>query len=267
MVAKHTILSNKDSKLIGKVIVKYGDIVTAGSLLKIFQKEYSDFAARNRIHQLKKNGWLVRVKQGLYVVVSDIASRSISNVSLLRIAQALNNKSYISMDYALNYYNMFDQYTKILVSITTTRTKQYEFQKIIFKFAKIANNYYFGFSKKRIEGKLVNIADLEKAIIDYLYLYKTSYVFSLILEKLTNYKNDFDFEKMQNYALRYNITIQRKVGFLLDAIGANSQKLFNKARQDNKGYSRFSKNSKKFNSKWRLYYDDRIIKQERASNR
>lgn len=260
MVSKNTILSDKDSKLIEKVILKYGEIVDAGNLLKIFKKEYSDFAAHNRIHQLEKNGWFVRVKQGLYVVVSDIASRSISNISLFRIARALNNKSYISLDYALNYYNIFDQYTRTLTSITTTRTRKYEFQGIVFKFAKINKNYYFGFSQKRIEGKLVNMADLEKVIIDYFYLNKTSYILSLILEKVKNYKNDFDFEKTQKYALRYNVTTQRKVGFLLDQIGIDSQKLYNKVKLNNKGYSRFSRDSKKFNSKWRIYYDHRIIK-------
>lgn len=260
MATKHTILSNKDSKLIEKVIMKYGDIVDTADLVKVFKKEYSHSATHNRIHQLEKNGWFVRIKQGLYVVVSDIGSRSISNISLFRIAQALNNKSYVSLNYALNYYNMFDQYAKILTSITTTRTKKYKFQQIIFKFTKINKNYYFGFSQKRVEGKLVNMADLEKIIIDYLYLYKTSYILSLMLEKLTDYKNDFDFEKMQNYVLRYNITTQRKVGLLLDQIETSSQKLYNKVRQNNKGYSCFSKDSKKFNNKWRIYYDDRIIK-------
>ena len=260
MVSKNTILSDKDSKLIEKVIIKYGDIVAVSSILEIFQKEYSLFAARNRIHQLEKRGWFVRVKQGLYVVVSDMASRSTSNISLFRIARALNSKSYVSFDYALNYYNMFDQYAKTITSITTTRAKKYEFQKIIFKFVGINKNYYFGFSKKRIEGKLINIADLEKVIIDYLYFNKTSYISSLMLEKLKNYKNNFDFEKMQNYALRYNITTQRKVGFLLDEIGVDTKKLYNKVKLRNIGYSCFSKDSKKFNSKWRVYYDNRIIK-------
>ncbi len=260
MVLKNTILSDKDSRLIEKVIIKYGDIVAVGSILKIFQKEYSLLAARNRIHQLEKRGWFVRVKQGLYVIVSDIASRSTSNISLFRIAQALNSKSYVSFDYALNHYNMFDQYVKTLTSITTTRAKEYEFQKIIFKFVKINKNYYFGFSKKRIEGKLVNIADLEKVIIDYFYFNKTSYILSLMLEKLTKHKDNFDFEKMQNYALRYNMATQRKIGFLLDEIGIDTQKLYNKVKLKNIGYSRFSKDSKKFNSKWRVYYDHRIIK-------
>ncbi|MCK4745036.1 hypothetical protein KAS41_03160 [Candidatus Parcubacteria bacterium] len=260
MVSKNTILSAKDSKLIEKVIIRHGDIVAFGDILKIFQKEYSSLAAGNRIHQLEKRGWFVRVKQGLYVVVSDIASRSTSNVSLFRIAHAINDKSYVSFDYALSYYNIFDQYAKMITSITTTRTKKYEFQKTIFKFVKINKNYYFGFSQKRIEGKLVNIADLEKIIIDYFYFNKTSYILSLMLEKLRNYKNDFDFEKMQNYALRCNITTQRKIGFLLDKIGIDTKKLYNKVKLNNKGYSRFNKESKKFNSKWRVYYDYRIIK-------
>ncbi len=56
MATKNTILSDKDSKLIEKVILKYGNIVTVGNLLKIFRREYLGHAAHNRIHQLEKNG-------------------------------------------------------------------------------------------------------------------------------------------------------------------------------------------------------------------
>ena len=63
---------------------------------------------------------------------------------------------------------------------------------------------------------------------------------AISIEKLTNYKSDFDFEKMQNYALRHNKTIQRKIGFLLDEIGIGTKKLYNKGLLKDNEYPIFS---------------------------
>jgi hypothetical protein len=62
-----------------------------------------------------------------------------------------------------------------------------------------------------------------------------------------------------NFALKFNVTVQRKLLFFLDQLDVKTDKLFLSVKKQ-KSFSRFTKESKKFNSKWRLYYDDRIIK-------
>lgn len=253
-----TILSKKDAQLLERVIGRYGHIVRFDDLKQIFKGEYKDSEIKQKIARLAKRGWLIRVKKGLYVVISDLTSLSSSNISLLRISNALNSNSYISLSSALHYYGLVDQLLQSVEAVTNARARQYRFQGFTFTFSKVQDDFYFGFSEKRVEGKLVKIADLEKVVLDYLYLKKDTYALNLLWEKLTEQADEFDFAKLQDYALRCNLTLKRATGFLLDRLGADSHGL-HAAVKDHKGYSRLTAGSKDFNAKWRLYYDHRII--------
>ncbi|MFH1565016.1 MAG: hypothetical protein ABIC82_04155 [bacterium] len=257
---KNTILSEKDAKIIEKIILRFGRIVSAENLMKVFAEEgYSEGSAHNRIQTIYKAGWFLRIKKGLYLIIENLTSRSISDMSLLLIARAIHKESYISLHSALNYYQMFDQYTKTVVSVNYEISRKYKFENHEFHFVKIAKKYFFGFTQIRQDGKLVNIAFKEKALIDFLYLDKSFYSASLVFEKIRDNKNEIDFIKLQDYALKYGVSIQRKIGFILDQVGVDSSRLLENVKQQ-KGFSKFTKESKIFNTKWRIYYDDRIIK-------
>ncbi|MFH1048206.1 MAG: hypothetical protein V1732_00905 [Patescibacteria group bacterium] len=255
---KNTILSEKDANLMEKAILKHGRILCISDLMVIFKELYTDASAHNRINQLVHTGWLMRIKQGLYLIVDSLSGRSQTDISLAVIANALNKESYISLSYALNYCQMFDQYDKIITSISVKGGKKYSFDNHIFKFSKVKKNQYFGFVEKRENGKIIKIAEAEKALIDYLYLDKSFGSASLVFEKIRDHKKELDLDKLQAYAVLSCLTVCRKIGFLLDALKLNSDKVFG-AVKNKRGYSRFTAGSKLFNAKWRLYYDDRII--------
>jgi predicted transcriptional regulator of viral defense system len=61
-------LSRSDTELIGKTVEAYGKVVNTDELLEIFQSKYDKTSAHSRIQLLSKNGWLLRIKQGLYFV-------------------------------------------------------------------------------------------------------------------------------------------------------------------------------------------------------
>ncbi|MFA5248322.1 MAG: hypothetical protein WC415_03685 [Patescibacteria group bacterium] len=255
----NTILSEKDANIIEKIILQFGKIVSVDDLMTIFKEEYSEASAHNRIQTLFKAGWFLRIKKGLYLIIGNLTSRAVSDISLLTIVQAINKNSYISLNSALNYYQMFDQYAKTIIAINYKSSRKYKFENHEFNFVKISKKYYFGFTQVRQDGKIINIATKEKALLDYLYLDKSFYTASLVFEKIKDYKNEIDFDKLQEYALKFGVSIQRKLGLLLDQANIDSNKLFQKIKS-RQGFSRFTKESKTFNSKWRLYYNDRIIK-------
>ncbi|MDO8592668.1 MAG: hypothetical protein Q7R92_02760 [bacterium] len=257
---KNTILSEKDAKIIEKIILKFGRIVAINDMLSVFTEEYSKASAHNRIQMLARAGWFLRIKNGLYLIIENLSSRSTSDMPLLVISEALNKDSYISLDTALNYYGMFDQYTKNVTAINLKFSKNYKFQGNNLKFIKITKKYYFGFTQIRLDGKIINMATEEKALLDFLYLDNNFYSASLVYEKLKEHKNDIDFDKLREYALKFGVSMQRKIGWLFDELEINSEKLLANSKK-HLGYSRFTKESEKFNAKWRLYYDDRIIKQ------
>lgn len=256
---KNTILSEKDAKIIEKIILKFGRIVSTDNLMEIFTEEYSKSSAHNRIQSLYKAGWFLRIKKGLYLIIENLTSRSISDISLLLIAQAINKESYISLHSALNHYQMFDQYSKSVSVINLNISKKINFENNEIKFIKIAKKYYFGFEQARINGKLVQVATKEKALLDYLYLENSFYSASLVFEKIQNYKEEIDFKELKNFALKFSVSVQRKLGLLLDQINVDTSELLASVKKQ-KSFSRFTKESKTFNAKWRIYYDDRIIK-------
>jgi len=255
---KSTILSEKDSKLIEKAILQHGRILGIKELLAIFIEEYTVASAHKRIGLLSKAGWFRRIKNGLYLIIDSLTARSQIDVSLLRIANALIKESYVSLSHALNFYQMFDQYASNIVSVTSKANKRYDVDNYTFIFSKVKKEMYFGFSEKIDNGKLIRIADAEKALIDYLYLDKSFGSASMVFEKLRDYHQELDLKKLQEYALRSDTAIQREIGLMLDELKLDSSLLY-KTIENNRGTSHFTKDSKLFNAKWRLYYDDRIV--------
>lgn len=259
MVIYNTILSKKDLKLLENAILSYGRILNSSQLKNIFSKEYSSEEANNRISLLAKIGWLLRVKKGLYVIVTDFSTLGFNDLSMYLIVKALNENSYISFESALQHHGIFDQMLSVVESVTFERARKYKFQNTKINFLKIKKKLYFGFSSERIEYDVVNIADIEKAILDMLYFRNNSYDISIIWEKLNEYKRNFDFRKLIKYAKKSNDTIVRQVGFLLDKLGVETEDLHQIIKGKN-SYSIMTHYSNQFNSKWRLYYDHKIIK-------
>ena len=255
---KSTILSEKDVKLIKKAILKYGRILNICDLMNIFQEEYSKSSAHNRINLLSRAGWFRRIKKGLYLIIDSLTARSEIDVSLLSIANVLVEGSYVSLSYALNYYQFFDQYSATVVSVTIKDSKKYIFDGYTFRYSKVKKSVYFGFIEKIINGKKVRLAEAEKALIDYLYLDKSFSSASLVFEKLREHHQELDLKKLQEYAMRCGLTVARKIGFMIDQVNLDSTFLHQIVKHS-RSVSRFTVDSKLFNAKWRLYYDDRIV--------
>jgi predicted transcriptional regulator of viral defense system len=261
MAIKKTILSKTDSHLLEEAVLAHARVADTHQLHEIFKRAYSQKSYRKkRISFLSEAGWLVRIKRGLYLVVTDLGSLAAGNVSNFVISNALNKESYISFASALNWHGMFDQLTRSVDAVTTARARNYTFQNTEFRFFRVDEKLFFGFSKERANGKVVNIAEKEKIILDYLALKRNVSSISLIYEKLREYKGAFDFTKMIVYAEAYNLTTQRILGFLLDSIGASTDALHEIVRKKKGSFSKMHAMAKTFNAKWRLYCDPGIIK-------
>lgn len=257
METKNTILSQKDLELLESIVLRYGRIVSLEQIHKGIGESTSVGAVRKRVAQMAQAGWLIRLKRGLYLVVTDISTLGLADVSNLVIAQTLNDQSYISFESALQYHGMFDQVLQRIDAVTIRATKTYKVQQTTYTFAKIKSELYFGFTQETINNHTVNIAEKEKAILDILYFRATDYAVSLVLEKLRDYAEDLDFEKLKAYSKQYSLGIVRKVGFLLDHLGVDTADLWTDEVKEN-SYNKLTKDADQFNAKWRLYYDPHL---------
>ena len=71
---KQTLLSVKQSELLDNLVVKHGQIVTSGQILSQAEGFWDYKQAKNQVTKLVKNGWLIRIKRGLYTI-SDLSTR------------------------------------------------------------------------------------------------------------------------------------------------------------------------------------------------
>jgi len=258
MVNKNTILSGKDAGLLEDTIVRYGRIVSFDQIKNVFKNAYSSKKIASRVALLSNLGWLMRLKKGLYVVVTDIGSLSTNDISIYTICQALNKDSYISFEGALQYHGMFDQMLSTIGAVTFKRARVYKIKDVQIKFFKVKEKLYFGFTGQRSDIGLVNVADKEKALLDILSFRNNRYYAGLIWEKLKEYKKILNFDLLKKYAVKFDMGVIRQVGFFLDRLNIETEGLL-KTVSGKTSYSRMTKESKAFNAKWRLYFDNSVI--------
>lgn len=252
-----TILSRKDLEILEAIIANYGYIASLLEIESLFSNLSYDELHR-RLKFLVKRGWLIRIKQGYYAV-ANLESHSFSNVSPLAIAKIFVPDSYVSFEFALNYHGYFDQLPNKVTAVTPLKSKKYHFQNIEYQFVKAKPKMMTGYVEITVDGQKAKVATVEKIMFDFLQFRKDSYTVDLVLEKLNEARDVIDPEKMANYAKLYPITVQRRVGFLLDISGIDSLKIYENIKST-PGFAKLTKTSTKFNAKWRLYYEDRFVK-------
>ncbi len=256
MGTKYTSLTKIDLSIIEKIISHCGNVTDSICIYDALYKEYSKAEVKNKITKLNKAGWLIRIKKGIYVI-TNVDSHNFVNISPMIISNIFVPDSYVSFEYALNYYGLFDQLTRKITAITSLKSRNFTFQDLDFQFVKTKPHLIFGYKEIAINGLKAKVAELEKVILDYLYFRADAYSIDLVLEKLRENKSDFNFHKIQEYALTSSVSVKRRLGFLLDLIGVDTSKLHQEVKKQY-GYSRLTKKSKEFNSKWRLYYEIRF---------
>ncbi len=258
----NTILSRSDQILLESTLLRFGRIISFAQLYTVMDDiVHVDRAnARQRIARLADKGWLIRLRNGLYLIVTDMSTLGTSDLSEYIIAQALRKESYISLENALQYHGMFDQSLTTVRSITTAYTRNHKVQEVDYVFSRVKEDMYFGFTEEVIDKSYqVNIAEAEKALLDMLYLRDSGHTISVVIEKLRNYQHRLDISKLQHYAQRYGIGMVRTVGFILELIDVNTSTLLSYTKNYSRGYTKLTKDSSRFNAKWRLYYDDHLI--------
>jgi predicted transcriptional regulator of viral defense system len=254
-----TILSKSDQALIENALLSFGRIVTFDQLFSLVDGSMTRNNAKRKIALLANKGWLVRLKKGLYAIITDISTLGSNDMSEYVIAQALHQESYISFENALQYHGIFDQALTTVRSVTATYARNHTIGQAEYLFSQTKDEFYFGFTEEVIGSYRIKIAEVEKALIDMLYFRDSDYTVNIVLEKLREYTHRLDMVKLQNYAENYGISMVRLIGFLLDEVGADTTDLLAYAKTRNKGYNKLSNQADKFNAKWRLYYDTYVI--------
>lgn len=249
-------LTKNELKILEELILEHGNVVDVSSIYKKIDKSKQE--AKNIITKLVKKGWLIRIKRGVFII-SDISSRGSIQFSQLTIAHIIDEKSYVSFEGALQYHGLFDQYLKTINSISLKRSYYKQVLNWTFKYFKVKNKLYSNFKEYNIDGQLVKIASIEKALLDFLEYRRNVYSIDLIIEKLKNNQDEINLKKLISISKNYSLTSKRVLGFIFDRLGFDSSVLYNEIKK-NRNHSFMTSKSYNFQSKWRLYIDDYFTK-------
>ncbi|HED37078.1 MAG TPA: hypothetical protein ENI76_02365 [Ignavibacteria bacterium] len=145
--------------------IKYNefDYLALSEALKLYKHP------KDKITKLLKKRSLLKLKRGFYLKNSKTNVPTFYSKEI--IANLLYGPSYISLEYALSYYNIIPERVEVVTSVTTKRKKIYNTPLGTFHYSVLNKRYYpAGISWKRLgDGRGYFIATREKALIDKLY--------------------------------------------------------------------------------------------------
>src|SRR3989338_1236167 len=120
-------------------------------------------SARNQLGRWLAKKLLLKLKKGVYLL------RNEANPDLNWIANQLYEPSYISLEYALSFYDLIPERVVDITSITTLKTKTFQNELGHFVYRHLNPKAFRGFKKMEDSQQPFLIAEPEKAVVDFLY--------------------------------------------------------------------------------------------------
>lgn len=259
---KQTILSTKQSELLESLIVTYGHIVSLDQIYDKARLQWEKTQIKNVVTKLTSDGWLIRLKRGLYAI-SDLSNRGFLSLSPYIVANLLVKDSYVSFESALSYRGLFDQLTNKVISVSKSRYKAIPINAIEYDFVKVQEKWFFGWEDVAVENQKVRIATAEKALVDTIQFHKSKYSVDLVIEKLHSNLHSLDIERLHEYLAKMSTTTVKVFGFIFDLLGMESSHIYSLLKNKRSTDWMFAED-KKFNAKWRLYYDEYFDKYQKS---
>ena len=154
---------------------------------------------RARLNELQKKGYLIKIINKYYIF-SDL---TVDEAMLFFIAHKIHSPSYISCEMALSYYSVIPESVFQIISVNAKKTCIFNTPIATFKYQKLKSNFMFGYQLIKSQTIFFKIADLEKAILDYLYFHR---------ELKTNL--DFDSLRFNKMLLAEKLNLQKLTNYL-----------------------------------------------------
>jgi len=121
---------------------------------------------RSRLSEWQNKGYIKKIIKKYYI----FSDQQVDEKTLFYIANKIYNPSYISLEMALAHYHLIPESTYGLTSITTKKTAIFKTKVGDFSYRSVNPELFFGYSLADFQGQKIKLAEIEKAILDYLYL-------------------------------------------------------------------------------------------------
>lgn len=152
------------------------NLFTFADVCKHFPDE-SDQDLRTQLYRFRQRGDLASPKRGVYAFDLD-------SVNQFQLANLLYQPSYVSLESALNYYGITPGVPQQVTSVNPTQPKKFKTDGNVFVYYRVKKDLFWGYQKvTAVENShSFQIAEKEKALLDYFYLRKIKKIDDLRLD-------------------------------------------------------------------------------------
>jgi predicted transcriptional regulator of viral defense system len=120
---------------------------------------------KQRLSEWQKKDYVKKICKGFYIF-SDL---EINEPTLFTIANRVYEPSYVSLEMALSIYGLIPEAVYEVTSVTSRRSKNLKTPIGNFIWRHIQPGLMFGYELREHKGHYYQIAEIEKAVLDYLY--------------------------------------------------------------------------------------------------
>jgi len=158
---------------------------------------------KQRLSEWQKKGYVKKIRQGFYIF-SDL---ELDEKSLFTIANRIYEPSYVSLEMALSIYGIIPEAVYGVTSVTSQKTKNIKTPIGDFSYRHIQPDIMFGYELREHNGHGYKMAELEKAILDYLHLHSkisNNEAFNGMRFNVIEIKEKINIEKFHKYLEAFN---------------------------------------------------------------
>jgi len=201
------------------------------------------------LHHLSNDGWITRIKRGLYKI--SISFPGMTPIHEFEVAMALIHPSAISHWSAMNFHGMTEQIPRI-VYVTTTqpinilrsskelrkiqRSYSREIGGILYQFIRVIPERFFGIKVYWVGEARVAMTDPERTLIDGLVSPRYFGGWAEVYSAFELQFSKLDLNKMVEYSIRFNAAIAKRLGWIFEKLGVENSILQKLENVHIKGY-------------------------------
>jgi len=158
-------LSTRESQALSRLASEGRQVITIGDVENTL--ESSRKSAKDMVYSLKKKGWLERLSQGKYLILPlSAGENAVYTEHEFVIASALVEPMYIGYWSAMNHHGLTEQMSRTVYLVTTKRAETREIHGVEYRPVSVTEQKFFGYQPMAVGSAQVNIASIEKTLVD-----------------------------------------------------------------------------------------------------
>ncbi len=233
-----------------RVLAEAGDRIfsTARARDMAAQVGLKDDYLLEALHHLRRNGWIVPLRRGLYALTTTVPG--VAPVHEFEVAMALVEPAAVSHWSAMHHHGLTQQTPRKVFVLTTTdgsaprmrgaradgSVDGYPVNGVAYDFIRVGAGRFFGTQHVWIGEARVTITDPERTLLDGLARPQHCGDFSEVLQAFEVRLAEMELEKIIEYAIRLDGATAKRLGWVLEHLGVDAARLDRLAGVPVKGY-------------------------------